>query len=447
MVAAFEVEQEPHGANREDDLSARNENDVDDPENYSDNSLEDLEDTREEQAANEMPRDNQHKNEETKINDNTEAAGSENVNHGAASGHEAMESASPTTVPASSGDESAPPSSSTKESKRIWGGGSEGATATKNEEDEHEVEPQPASSEEASDGNHDEQTNKTSAKTAFVSKKPSHHAPPEGYTLSSRVYIDKTDKLAHFDKTPQRIPYWDCGYTGSTTSPLPLKDAYFRHALTGATSWSGTDGKHAVLVVALSPLAMDLNSGESQEFQSGDVILLEDVLLPGHKMRPLQPSQGVSVLFLTLPGQHVYTGKDHTALPSAFLSHVNRDDPCPNLHAGPDDVTAENGGLDGGSSVGSSELPSVSFTFTARKLRRLILGIFGMSMSALAADFLGKTAPLWLAVGVGGTCFVVAGTVATTMAGDALWTAVQVALERRNLGADADSDEGVSSLL
>ena len=296
---------------------------------------------------------------------------------------------------------------------------------------------------------------------AFVVPKQQHNVkhnartPPDGFALSARVYIDPLDKLAHFDTSTQHIPYWDCGHAGSTTSPLPLKSAYFRHALTGATSWSGTDGKHAVLVVTLSDVAMELNSGASKDFPAGSVILLEDVLLAGHKMRPLHNNgvSGVSVLFLTLPQPFVHTGREHISLPTSFLKPAVRDDPCPNKH--PESVDGDATGAESnnknastnGNSAGTEILlsspldgaePSLEdrpFPWTGRQVRRTAFALVGVSLSTLAADFLGKTAPLWLAVGVGGTCFVAAGTWAIASGSDALWMAVQWNLERRKLGA------------
>jgi hypothetical protein len=280
--------------------------------------------------------------------------------------------------------------------------------------------------------------------------------PPDGYALSARVYIDPHDKLAHFDSTVQQVPFWDCGHSGSTTSSLPLKSAYFRHSLTGATSWSGTDGKHAVLVVALSPMAMDLNSGESREFGAGSVILLEDVLIAGHRMRPLgSTKEGVSVLFLTLPQQFAHAGRDHISLPASFLKPARRDDPCPNEHPLDDDARGAGFGASNDTVVSSKNEVSVGGPpsdplatmeelgpsnsglshWTPRRVRRGLLTIFGLSLSSLAADFLAKTAPLWLAVGVGGTCFVAACTWTMTAGGDALWMAVELQLERRKLGA------------
>jgi hypothetical protein len=323
-------------------------------------------------------------------------------------------------------------------------------------------------------GGSGDEPNKTRAFLVPKGKLAGGKGPPDGYALSARVYIDPRDKLAHFDSAVQ-IPFWDCGHSGSTTSPLALKSAYFRHSLTGATSWSGTDGKHAVLVVALSPLIMDLNSGESREFGAGSVILLEDVLIAGHRMRPLgNTKEGVSVLFLTLPQQFAHSGRDHISLPASFLRPAHRDDPCPNEHPWDEDVRGS--GFDVSNSTvvspknevyvdGSSGDPlatieelgssdTVPSHWTPRRLRRGLLAVFGLSLSSLAADFLAKTAPLWLAVGVGGTCFVAACTWAVAAGGDALWMAVELHLERRKLGATSgdaslvleDDDEPADTL-
>jgi hypothetical protein len=74
-----------------------------------------------------------------------------------------------------------------------------------------------------------------------------------------------------------------------------------------------------------------------------------------------------------------------------------------------------------------------------RRIRMLILGTIGLSLSTLAADFLGKTAPLWLAVGIGGTCFVAGSTYGITMAGDYLLTQLQLWFERRRLESNQNN--------
>lgn len=248
-----------------------------------------------------------------------------------------------------------------------------------------------------------------------------HYLSLEGFALSGRIYLDPDDKLAHFDDDPQQIslPYWDCGATGATTSSMPLKNGYFRQALSPApTSWSGTDGRHPILAVALSPLVIELNSGESQTFEAGDTILLEDVLLPGHRMRSL--SGVLKVLYLTLPQDHYHTGKEHVSL--NFQKSIK--DPCVDT-------------LDTGKTIDKIHKTPAGLTkqnvWTARRTRIAILGIIATSFSTLAVDFLGKTAPLWLAVGVGGTFFVIGSTVGLTVAGDALITTGELWRERRKL--------------
>lgn len=294
----------------------------------------------------------------------------------------------------------------------------------------------------------------------------SSHSPPQGFTLAARVYIDPSDKLAHFDDSPPSIPYWDCGHKGSTTSPLPLRHALFRHALSGgaggsnwmssASSASATSefssgpGKqnYPVLMVALSPLVIDLNSGESQKFDAGSVILLEDVLVPGHKMRPLHSHFELSVMFLTLPQQYTNTGKDHCSLPATVLK--TKEDPCPDEHSikgtverneRRDEVVRRDD-----ENFASTVVMRTSRWIGARRARRTILAVLGLSVSTLIADFLGKTAPLWLAVGIGGTCFIVATTWAVIVGGDALLMTVEVWRERRRLGtsmlsAEDDTDD------
>jgi hypothetical protein len=290
----------------------------------------------------------------------------------------------------------------------------------------------------------------------FVATKHLHHhnhSPPEGYSLAARVYIDTKDKLAHFDYTEgQRItfPYWDCGAAGSTTSPIPLKNAYFRHSLATPTTWSSSDSSDAlnpVLVVALSPYIMELNSGETLEFRVGDVVLLEDCLRPGHRMRPLRSGgpNNLRALFLTLPQQHYHIGKQHFSLKKAVMRSQA---PC-EVRQVEDDLrelesfvgivppkTTKMIAPDISSMVQQPFQPEF---WDGRRIRMLVLGTIGLSLSTLAADFLGKTAPLWLAVGIGGTCFVAGSTYSITMAGDYILTQLQLWIERSRLESNQNN--------
>jgi hypothetical protein len=231
--------------------------------------------------------------------------------------------------------------------------------------------------------------------------------PPEGFVITSRVYTDPVDKLAHFDGENKVIlEYWDCGVVGSTTSPLNVKHAYFRHALPRAapTLWSGTEyGTHPQLLIPLKPLELILNSGELQAFEAGDVILLEDVIKGGHKI--CSQEEDLSALLLTLPQQYHYVGTDYICLTSARRA-------C---------QTSSNSQL--------------------LKIRKALFGSIGLGLSSLGAVFLGKVAPLWLSVGVCGLCFITGGTYAAIQCGEYVWQEVDLALERQRLKGEVEETE------
>ena len=273
-----------------------------------------------------------------------------------------------------------------------------------------------------------------------------NYAPPEGFSISARVYIDSVDGKAHFDdlvSNPIQLPYWDCGVIGTTTSPLPLKDAFFRHALSNSrgTTWTGytasgaKENLHPVLAVALSPIQIALDSDETKQFQAGDVILLEDILQPGHTIRPIpsssqhQKKQDVQVLFLTLPQKHFHTGREHFSLENAVLQEVTKkatEDPCPEEHPW-------SSPLDPAFLANKIARRRRSSALSPQKVRRGALSVVGLSLSLFAADFLGKTAPLWLAVGVGGTCFVGGGTYSFVKIAENLLGSAEVWQEERAL--------------
>jgi hypothetical protein len=225
--------------------------------------------------------------------------------------------------------------------------------------------------------------------------------------------------------------------------------------------WSGTEyGPHPQLVVALKRMEMTLNSGETKILKAGDVVLLEDVVSGGHKLKALEGFD-MTYLLLTLPQHYHHVGRDQMALKRVTTEKI--DSPCeivtpPKPHS--------NSG--GSAFVNKQTIPKQEPKLSSSnswetiltgggggkdgqvvplrepKLRKLILGAFGFSLSALMADFLGKVAPLWLAVAIGGTCFVVGGTAAFVQGGDYLCSEIEMWQERRRLeipGIDEDEDE------
>ena len=302
-----------------------------------------------------------------------------------------------------------------------------------------------------------------------------HINPPEGFALTARVYIDSTDKLAHFDVMEETngeinstmksnnimLPYYDCGVSGATTAALPVKQIYFRHALSSPTTvyvdQSSIDSKlvlHPVLAIALSSLTVELDSGAHMNFIAGDVILFEDTIRPGHLLTVSKESKNLTVLIITLPNKHLHIGKQYISIRSALTAHPQQPIPCSVSKPSDDsDKKRLNPKFEGpeiesisitdlrlnksssllASSDGFINSASAQFSNAGRRIRIVLLGTIAFSLSTLMADFLGRTAPLWLAVGVGGTCFVVGSTYTITMFSDFLYSTLSLWHERRKL--------------
>ncbi|KAL7461797.1 hypothetical protein ACHAXS_005785 [Conticribra weissflogii] len=188
------------------------------------------------------------------------------------------------------------------------------------------------------------------------------YMPPQGFRLTARIVTSPSDGLAYFlDSSPSDtnnneevdwlmgIPYTyvECGPTiESTTEAFSITDMVARHFPAGAVPghWVNLGGGvtidskslaeggesgprylngnlhdgHPKLLVALSPIEITVsgNFEETRVFQPGDVLLLEDTLGKGHKMRAVPTtsrddgdgkakfgaySQDMSVLMISLP--------------------------------------------------------------------------------------------------------------------------------------------------
>ena len=250
---------------------------------------------------------------------------------------------------------------------------------------------------------------------------PQQYTPPQGFPLTARVYTDPIDKLAHFDSDISiRLPYWECGGAGSTTVPINLLHATIRHLLAGSKpNLYASQGPHPQLVVCLTTLDIVLNSGETQTFQPGHVILLENVVRGGHKLVGHGNRDDMTVLILTLPQQYHAVGKEQTCLANTIRKSTLRD-PCP-----PENNQDSSSTSTPGSIINALQQPQI--------FRKLVLGFLGVAITGVAGDFLGKVAPLWLAVVFGGGCFVTGGTYAFVKAGDYALEELQLWQERRQL--------------
>jgi hypothetical protein len=267
-----------------------------------------------------------------------------------------------------------------------------------------------------------------------------------GFQISARVYTDPQDKLAHFEmydvgtnhdgddnddvvaENPIVFPYWECGVAGSTTVPIPLQHVTVRHLLGGSIPASfaseGDFGPHPQLVVPLTKVQVVLNSGQSRTFSPGQVILLENVITGGHKLQGHE-QRDMTVLLLTLPHVYHQVGRDHNALQLIFEKSFWKQNPC---RTGRMTTTATTtpGGTGGNSQQQCTNVydpyhssdPIRSFRLNVlarwvgppRAMRRIGLGAIGFVLSMVLADFLGKCAPLGLAVAFGGGAIVAGGT-------------------------------------
>jgi hypothetical protein len=253
------------------------------------------------------------------------------------------------------------------------------------------------------------------------------YEPPEGFRITSRVYTDPHDKLAHFDNESSMVfPYWECGVSGSTTFPIPLQHATVRHLLRGSqpNTYSGEEfGPHPQLVVALTSLEVMLNSGQKQTFQQGDVILLEDVVSGGHKLKG-HDNQDMTVMILTLPNNYHQVGKDKSSLEN-ILNKDWKANPCKTgLEKNKNEALPNK--------IGDA-IRNLRPDLSERTIRRTILTSIGLTLATIGGDFMGKVAPLWLAVLFGGGCFVTGGTVAFVRIGEYGLNELEIWQERRQL--------------
>mmetsp|Transcript_10697 Transcript_10697/g.16479 ORF Transcript_10697/g.16479 Transcript_10697/m.16479 type:complete len:329 (-) Transcript_10697:160-1146(-) len=268
-----------------------------------------------------------------------------------------------------------------------------------------------------------------------------HHNPPEGFQITARVYTDPDDTKAHFDSETQvTLPYLDCGAVGSTTDPLLVKHALFRHALGGPTTpsvWSGSEyGPHPQLLIPLAKLELTVNSGESRVFQAGDVILLEDVLTDGHKIKTPTEEQ-FEYLLLTLPQHYHHVGKDRVSLMGTTKTRLlnnNPKNPCPlGDHPTTSSSSYHGGSGDGGKSVTAFVLPSTR--------RKVVLGCVGGVLGVKLVEVLVKVAPLWLSVGFGGMGLILTTIYGFVHGGEWCYENVDLWLEKRRLERQVDDED------
>ena len=339
--------------------------------------------------------------------------------------------------------------------------------------------------------NNSEGSSTAATATATASMiKPRHdvlqHPPPEGFHLSAHIITNPQDSLSYFaneisdtlDDT-LLVPFLECGAVGSTTPPIPLQHGHFRHFPKSAHPSHFMPAQEVMLIVALHPIDIQVsgNGEENRSFQAGDVVLVEDMLSVGHKMRADSSSgQDLSVLILTLPGGHSHqhhqyhrqrgstssTTTSTTTFP--FDSHHiksifgrrgrkifsqgrsgkkgnNKEPPCKLEH----DPAYSAIGLPPPSSYENDVGPLLT-AFRSVSIRRVILTSLGVSLSTLTSYFLSKVAPLQLAVGIGGACVIGGGTLGIIKGGEWACDEFEIWRETNRLKAvEMDSEDSILS--
>jgi len=293
---------------------------------------------------------------------------------------------------------------------------------------------------------------------AMSSDAESVHAPPEGFTLAARVLTDHDTGLSYFappsSPSDLQIPFLECGAVGSTTEPIEIKHGTFRHFPSGADPSSFTTSPHAQLVVALHPLELTVsgNKQESRVFQPGDVILLEDTMGKGHKMRALSSGEekgqygeerDLSVFMLTLPHHHHHHHeKGNTNIIANHMSVFGlggHPKPCENeLDPAYTTLLPKRSDRNGG----------IINPFRRENIHKVLFGGIGASLSSVAVVKLFKVVPMLMSVGFGTACLVGGGTCAIVWGGEALMDEYSMRCEEKryrmnteHLGDDDDTVE------
>jgi hypothetical protein len=192
------------------------------------------------------------------------------------------------------------------------------------------------------------------------------HKPSQGFQLTARIVTSPSDGLSYFlnpsddaleiDNWTMSIPYTyvECGPTvESTTEAFRTQDMVVRHFPAGAAmghwvnlsggvtidksiksktesgasgeSWDSHHDGHPKLLVALSPIEITVsgNNEESRVFYPGEVVLMEDTIGKGHKMRAARGEEvnskheDLKVLMVSLPHTVSLSGKDYSRPPGS----------------------------------------------------------------------------------------------------------------------------------
>ena len=209
-------------------------------------------------------------------------------------------------------------------------------------------------------------------KAIKVGLESSKNNPPQGFTLAARIVTSPHDGLSYFldvseadMTTMMTIPYsyLECGLNvESTSEAFSLDDLVVRHLPAGAdishwvnlgggvtidndgddderTSPRYINGNHdgrPKLLVALTPIEVVVsgNDEESRTFNPGEIILMEDTLGKGHKMRANSRGKDLSVIMISLPHTVHYPAVNWSSVPEEHTKASSPSDSASSWHSG-----------------------------------------------------------------------------------------------------------------
>ncbi|MEJ5962397.1 hypothetical protein [Pedobacter immunditicola] len=113
----------------------------------------------------------------------------------------------------------------------------------------------------------------------------------------TRIYTDSNGDSRFEDLS---IPMNDAGEIGKLSEGLPVASLIFRENSPSYDYDFHNAPQNQYLVLIDGGIEIETSLGEKRQFQTGEVLLLEDTTGKGHKTRNLEPEKRKSI-FITIP--------------------------------------------------------------------------------------------------------------------------------------------------
>jgi hypothetical protein len=113
----------------------------------------------------------------------------------------------------------------------------------------------------------------------------------------TRIFSDANGDT-HFEN--RSIPLKDGGTIGMLSEGQPVKEIIFREVLPEYDYDFHNAPQRQYIILLDGGIEIETSLGEKRQFQSGEVLLVEDTTGKGHRTKNLKPAKRTSV-FITLP--------------------------------------------------------------------------------------------------------------------------------------------------